>query len=568
MKNLAPFAPLCVLLAAAAAVGQPLSSADRQLLQRLVLAEAQGEGELGMALVARSVLNRVALVRAGKLQAGTYLARSGSVRDVVYARNQYEPVRNGSLDRGRSAAALAQADRAITLALDTERLQRSLAGAGLDAGAVRRLLSATGFRTRSAFRDSSQSYDRQPFKNHVFNADAFSRNHDVPALFQRYAPAAQQARPSQPQPARAQSARAQSARAQPARAESAVAAPTKGIAGRLRGEPATLPASAPRAAAAEEQAREGAGASTSEEPGAVGRERGLYDVPEEERIYPRRRARLPWEQPLRPLRANEAQPSAREVRAESSLAPSEVRPAPSAVPPARSQALRARRSQASRPEPEDARPPAQTGRLHEARGTLADYVGGGQVLSFGARGPAVQDLQRQLGVGPTGLFGPTTQQALQDWQRSRGLEPTGQVGPTTLARLQVEARRPKGRVLNRGHRVSDPVLRRALERISAVAGKPVVLTSGDRNYVPSGGSHRSLHMANRAADFYVEGLTLQQAFDLIRRNRGEVLVGGGFELILHGPHTQTTGPHLHLGHRYQSSHRILFENGRGYQAVD
>ena len=46
------------------------------------------------------------------------------------------------------------------------------------------------------------------------------------------------------------------------------------------------------------------------------------------------------------------------------------------------------------------------------------------------------------------------------------------------------------------------------------------------------------------------------------------LVGGGFELILHGPHTQTTGPHLHLGHRYQSSHRILFENGRGYQAVD
>jgi hypothetical protein len=40
-------------------------------------------------------------------------------------------------------------------------------------------------------------------------------------------------------------------------------------------------------------------------------------------------------------------------------------------------------------------------------------------------------VQEQLGVQPTGFFGPVTEEAVTAFQRSRGLEPDGEVGPNT-----------------------------------------------------------------------------------------------------------------------------------------
>lgn len=58
---------------------------DREYLLKLMIAEAGGEGELGMAAVGRSVLNRAGLIQGGDVGAGTFMSKSGSIRDVIQA---------------------------------------------------------------------------------------------------------------------------------------------------------------------------------------------------------------------------------------------------------------------------------------------------------------------------------------------------------------------------------------------------------------------------------------------------------------------------------------------------
>ena len=48
---------------------------DREYLLRLMVAEAGGEGELGMGAVGRSVLNRAGLIQGGDVGAGTFMLR-------------------------------------------------------------------------------------------------------------------------------------------------------------------------------------------------------------------------------------------------------------------------------------------------------------------------------------------------------------------------------------------------------------------------------------------------------------------------------------------------------------
>lgn len=57
------------------------------------------------------------------------------------------------------------------------------------------------------------------------------------------------------------------------------------------------------------------------------------------------------------------------------------------------------------------------------------------VLRRGDTGPAVSDLQRELGVVVDGDFGPATEAAVRAFQRSRGLAPDGVVGSITAAAL-------------------------------------------------------------------------------------------------------------------------------------
>ena len=61
-----------------------------------------------------------------------------------------------------------------------------------------------------------------------------------------------------------------------------------------------------------------------------------------------------------------------------------------------------------------------------------------QVLRVGARGPAVAEMQRALGVPDDGAFGPVTLAAVRDFQAAAGLMVDGIVGAQTWAALGSE----------------------------------------------------------------------------------------------------------------------------------
>jgi hypothetical protein len=101
--------------------------------------------------------------------------------------------------------------------------------------------------------------------------------------------------------------------------------------------------------------------------------------------------------------------------------------------------------------------------------------------------------------------------------------------------------------------VSDDHLKTVLQRIAEFLKKDITVHSGDRGHVPQGGSRTSLHLQHRAADFHITGLADAQAFKELKK---AVQTGAaqlfdateGYEFIHHGPHTETEGEHLHLGH--------------------
>ena len=102
---------------------------------------------------------------------------------------------------------------------------------------------------------------------------------------------------------------------------------------------------------------------------------------------------------------------------------------------------------------------------------------------------------------------------------------------------------------------SDNHLKTVMTRLSELLGKTVTVHSGDRNYVPPGGSTKSLHLAHRAVDFHVAELSDSFVLDKIKENYSRLLDRTeGYELIRHGQYTATGGPHLHLGH-FQGSHQ-------------
>lgn len=104
--------------------------------------------------------------------------------------------------------------------------------------------------------------------------------------------------------------------------------------------------------------------------------------------------------------------------------------------------------------------------------------------------------------------------------------------------------------------VSDSHVRVVLQRMADFFGRDITVTSGDRNGVPRGGSRTSLHLAQRAADFHVNGLADARAFQSLRENISAIFTRTeGYELIHHGRFTETTGEHLHIGH-YPSGRNV------------
>jgi len=140
------------------------------LFKKLILAEARGEGLGGMAMVARSVLNRQAIIEESG-NPGTFMSKSGSLQDIITAPGQYSPVQNGAIDKKFTPAELGLADRAIGVAKSHERLKGILTTGGIDERKLMKLMSATGFRNYSAGAryDRSQDVNQVKFGNHTFN---------------------------------------------------------------------------------------------------------------------------------------------------------------------------------------------------------------------------------------------------------------------------------------------------------------------------------------------------------------------------------------------------------------
>jgi hypothetical protein len=118
------------------------------------------------------------------------------------------------------------------------------------------------------------------------------------------------------------------------------------------------------------------------------------------------------------------------------------------------------------------------------------------------------------------------------------------------------------------HTTRSGTLQNFASNLAGAENVHVVVISGDRNYVPQGGSTASEHLttdinpsAQGAIDFHAYYEDGRQVPDgalgsvAISSGRAET---DGVRLILHGPGTNTEGPHLHadtrtdIGHRYET----------------
>ncbi|MBS1793437.1 MAG: hypothetical protein JSS81_06260 [Acidobacteria bacterium] len=98
-----------------------------------------------------------------------------------------------------------------------------------------------------------------------------------------------------------------------------------------------------------------------------------------------------------------------------------------------------------------------------------------------------------------------------------------------------------------GKTVSDTEIKNVLQAICDFFEADVNVTSGDRNYVPPGGSPTSMHLKNRAADFHVSGYDDGTVYMYLKVFASAFFASGNnYEVIWHGIHTNTTGPHIHV----------------------
>ena len=142
---------------------------EEELFIRTVAAESRGEGQIGQSLVARTIINRAGLIQSGTVGKGTFLANDASITGVIYGRNQYQVVRDGSINKNFSKTELDNARKAIEIARNTADLRGRLEAQNIPPNEINSAMASTGFRTGSAFNDSSQNVNVTKFGNHYFN---------------------------------------------------------------------------------------------------------------------------------------------------------------------------------------------------------------------------------------------------------------------------------------------------------------------------------------------------------------------------------------------------------------
>ena len=142
-----------------------------------------------------------------------------------------------------------------------------------------------------------------------------------------------------------------------------------------------------------------------------------------------------------------------------------------------------------------------------------------------SRGKGVEALQRALGVGADGVFGPQTERALRRYQRRHGLTVDGIAGPQTRSRLGLGS----GPVLKRG--ASAKAKRRAAHRSSETARGSGVRALQQALRVPADGAfgpqtERALRSYQRRHGLTVDGVAGPQTRARLGLGRGPVLKRG------------------------------------------
>ncbi len=98
--------------------------------------------------------------------------------------------------------------------------------------------------------------------------------------------------------------------------------------------------------------------------------------------------------------------------------------------------------------------------------------------------------------------------------------------------------------------VSDSNVKTVLQRIASLLNTDITVHSGDRpiGRKVKGSKPTSLHIAQRAADFHIKGISDKEGFKVLKDRYNELFdATEAYEAIHHGPYTETEGEHLHIG---------------------
>jgi hypothetical protein len=109
--------------------------------------------------------------------------------------------------------------------------------------------------------------------------------------------------------------------------------------------------------------------------------------------------------------------------------------------------------------------------------------------------------------------------------------------------------------------VSDEHLKTVLQRIADLYQNEVKVTSGDRGTALSvGAGTGSLHLQNRAVDFHVVDELDANVYAKLKLEMNAIFDSDKrYEVIHHGPYTETNGQHIHIGRSAAGTAGVRFE---------